>query len=217
LSNVIKMQHAVERVQIKHTLRDLARRAKYATSGEGEESDEPYDPLVAEYRRGLEEGRVAAREEMQAQYDRALIEERKRVESLMAAIRTEILAVHEKWERSTNRFALAIAQLIVKREVSLDESIVIGQVREALRHLVGVARIKVRVNPRDEEILRMHRPEVLSGSESVRDLIIETDEKIDQGGCIIESDSGNADARLSTQIKAIEMALFEQKPAGPAS
>jgi flagellar biosynthesis/type III secretory pathway protein FliH len=217
LSNVIKMRRPIERVQIRHSLRDLAHRNAYAAAVENGEETEPYDPLVAEYRRGVEEGKVAAREEMQAGFDKRVAEERARVDALMASFTAQALALHGQWERSTMQFAVAVAQLIVKREVLVDESIIIGQVRDALRHLVGVAKIKVRVNPRDEEILRSRRPEVLASSESVRDMLIETDEKIERGGCIIESESGNADARLATQLKAIELALFEQKPSGSGS
>jgi flagellar assembly protein FliH len=72
--------------------------------------------------------------------------------------------------------------------------------------------VKLRVHPDDESTLRQRRVEVSSAIDSLREVVIEADDKIERGGCIVESDSGNVDARLSTQLRSIELVLFEQKP-----
>jgi Flagellar biosynthesis/type III secretory pathway protein len=48
----------------------------------------------------------------------------------------------------------------------------------------------------------------MSHADSVREIVIESDNKVERGGCIIESDLGNIDARLSTQFELIEEALL---------
>lgn len=111
-------------------------------------------------------------------------------------------------EREAYRFAVAVAERIVKREIALDDSVVMRQMREAVRRIVGVDTITVRVHPEDEALVRSHRPAVLSSTDSVRELLIEGDESIERGGCILESPTGNVDARIGSQLRQIETALF---------
>ncbi|HCV44136.1 MAG TPA: hypothetical protein DGH68_11680 [Bacteroidetes bacterium] len=172
-----------------------------------------YIPLVDEYQRGVEAGKAEATKELQLSYDGQLAEERKRVGMLMANIRNQIMLVQTRWEQSVMQFSLAIARLVIKQEVAASNEVVRGQVREALRHLVGVEKVKLRVHPEDENIIRHCRADVSSASDSLKEMVIEADDKIDRGGCIVESDSGNVDARLSTQLDRIESLLFEQRGA----
>jgi flagellar assembly protein FliH len=171
-----------------------------------------YVPLVDEYQRGVEAGKSEASKELQIRFDGRIAEERKRIAALMTSIRNQIILLQNRWEHSVMKFSLSIAQLVIKQEVTVNREIVLGQVREALRHLVGVEKVKLRVHPDDEEVLRHRRAEVSSASDSLKEMVIEADDKIDRGSCIVESDSGNVDARLSTQLNRIESLLFEQRP-----
>ena len=111
-------------------------------------------------------------------------------------------------EQDAYRFALAVAERIVKREITLDESVVMRQIRDAIRRIIGVETITVRVHPDDETLVRSHRPALLSSSDSVREIIIEGDDTVERGGCILESATGNVDARIGSQLRQIESALF---------
>jgi flagellar assembly protein FliH len=214
LSNIIKLRRTVDRVCIEHSLSNLRGISSSPDGALGEQNQAglpgSYVPLVDEYHRGFEAGRVEAEKEFNGELDRRLSEERKRVDVLMTSIQSQLLLLHARWEKLVMQLALSVAKVILRREVSVDREIVLGQVREALRHLVGVERVKMRVNPCDEEALRLHRAEVFSVSDALRDMVIEADEKIGPGGCIIESDSGNVDARIEAQLGRLETLLFEQ-------
>ena len=131
------------------------------------------------------------------------------LESLMANIRKEFSNLQQKSEEIVVRFSIAVAEQILRREVLLDNTIVLQQIKEGLRRVLGVDHIKIRVNPVDEAMVREQRAAIASGSDSLHDMIIEADEKVERGGCILESDSGNVDVRISTQMKKIETAMFE--------
>jgi flagellar assembly protein FliH len=90
----------------------------------------------------------------------------------------------------------------------MDNEFVIRQICEGAKRVIGVERIRIRVNPADEEYVRQHRAQVLMNADSVRDLVIESDETIEQGSCVIESDAGNVDTLIATQLERIEAALF---------
>ena len=219
LSNVIKLRRKVERVHIEHSFSNVRRLDLTGDTMVGDGLHQPiqqghgYVPLVDEYQRGVEAGRTEASKELEMRFDTRLAEERERIEALMISIRKQIMLLQNRWEQSVMQFAFSIAQLVIKQEVAVNREIVLGQVREALRHLVGVEKVKLRVHPDDEEVLRHRRAEVSSASDSLKEMVIEADDKIDRGGCIVESDSGNVDARLSTQLNRIESLLFEQRPA----
>lgn len=173
--------------------------------------------LDQEYKRGYEDGCKSVEKRMREEFESRVSDERKKttlkvivqLESLMGNIRKEFSNLQQKSEEIVIRFTLAVAEQILRREVILDNTVVLQQIKEGLRRVLGVDHIKVRVNPVDEAMVRDHRASVASGSDSLRDMLIEADEKVERGGCILESDSGNVDARISTQLKKIEAALLE--------
>lgn len=188
------------------------------TAHAGEKPLEPYripvdDGLTEErLREEFERGRVQGLTEAAA-----AISERDEAERTGAARRLDVLLdsmVKEtarfagELEREAYRFAVAVAERIVKREIVLDESVVMRQMREAIRRIVGVESITVRVHPEDEALVRSHRSALLSSSDAVREIVIEGDESIERGGCILESATGNVDARIGSQLRQIETALF---------
>jgi flagellar assembly protein FliH len=156
-----------------------------------------------------EEARSALNEETVAHYEAMVDAERARVDEFLSAMVEQLEFHDQKIERTVVQLAVTIAELIVKREVSIDREIVLREAREALRRVVGVQQVTLRVNPFDIELVRGQKAHLAAGSESIRDLRIEPDEAVARGGCIVESDSGNVDARLSTQLRNIEMALLD--------
>jgi len=164
--------------------------------------------LTRAYTRGLEEGQRVAEVEFRETLVRMRAEEDTRITGILTSISTQLSALQKTLEHDAYLFALAVAERIVKREITLTDDTVIQQIKEALQRIVGVESIKLRVHPSDETIVRSHRTAFLSALENVRDVIVDTDESIERGGCIIESASGNVDARISTQLRQIESSLF---------
>lgn len=217
LSNIVKLRRSPKsaRVAIKGE-----RRAVQSVLGEFPEADERYEnndgvlptqesSLEQVFHQGFRQGQQETETRMRAEFEQIFADEQKRVAAFISSLEEQQKTYHQSLEQSAMRFGLAVAEIIVKREVSIDKELVLQQVREALKRVVGVERIKLRVNPQDEAIVKGNRSVVTEDSDSVRDIMIEIDETIEPGGCILESDSGNVDARLSTQLKKIEESLFE--------
>lgn len=171
--------------------------------------------LDARLREAYERGRADGKaEESATRAEQDLIlrrEQEERTASLLDGIARQFRQFTTTVEQDAYRFALAVAQRIVKREVTLDEETTGRQVREAIRRIVGVEVVTLRVHPADEMLLRAHRAGLLSASDSLREIIIEADDTIERGGCILESSSGNVDARIGTQLRQIENTLFAQQ------
>jgi flagellar assembly protein FliH len=174
---------------------------------------ESVEPLADAYTRGVEEGRQMAEAEFRATLAHLRDEEHQRLSALVASIADQMKALQRTIERDAYRFALAVAERIIRRDVTMTDDIVITQIKEAIQRIVGVESIKLRVHPSDEGVVRAHRSLFLSSLDNLRDVVIETDEGMERGGCIIESASGNVDARISTQLRQIEASLFGGLPA----
>ena len=164
--------------------------------------------LERAYAQGRAEGRAEAEAEMQERLAIARTEADERIGALMEGIARQVRVFTTTLEHDAYAFSLAVAARIVKREISLDGEAVVRQVREALRRIVGVETIKLRIHPDDEVLIRSHRTTLMASSDALREVVIEPDAAIERGGCIIESTSGNVDARIATQLRQIENALY---------
>ena len=160
------------------------------------------------YERGRLDGAAEALASRNASEEAEHLATRERIAALLEQIAHQTSLFLGGLEQESYRFALAVAERIVKREITLDDALVMRQVRDAIRRIIGVESITVRVHPDDENLVRSHRPSLLSSSDSVREIIIEGDDTVERGGCILESATGNVDARIASQLRQIESALF---------
>ncbi len=164
--------------------------------------------LHEEFERGRVQGLTEAAAAIGERDEAERMAAGRRLDTLLESMAKETAAFAAELEREAYQFAVAVAERIVKREITLDEAVVMRQMREAIRRIVGVDKITVRVHPEDEALVRSHRAALLSSSDAVREILIEGDESIERGGCILESATGNVDARIGSQLRQIETALF---------
>jgi flagellar assembly protein FliH len=100
-----------------------------------------------------------------------------------------------------------IAKRIIKVSIEKDREIVVSVVRESISKLGGwEEKINVRVNPGDYDII-LANLEGLREESRLRDITIEPSASISPGGCYIETQSGEVDARIEEQLKEIRDAI----------
>lgn len=103
-------------------------------------------------------------------------------------------------EHEMVQLAIEIAKKIVRREVTVDREIVISLARVALSRLHNRVLASVRLHPEDYQYVAAHREKL--GTVSTIKLI--EDGSISRGGCLIETDFGDVDARIEQQFNEIE-------------
>ena len=161
-----------------------------------------------EYERGFADGLAQAEARLRREYADKAAAHAGRIDALLSSMQGQLWHLYERIERDAFRFALAVAGKIIKRDVAGGDATAVRQVQEALRRVVGVDAVKIRVHTSDEQVIRDHRPAILAGAEAVREFIVEADESVEPGSCIVECASGNVDARWTTQLRQVENALF---------
>src|SRR3989339_568183 len=107
------------------------------------------------------------------------------------------------------RLALKVAEQIIRSEVSMHRDVCLNIVSEAIGRISDREQIIVRVNREDAEYLKRYKDRLTSMLDGVKSFSIIEDANIEPGGCIIETNLGFIDARISTKIRSIEEALHK--------
>jgi len=155
------------------------------------------------YKKGYEAGREEGYKEGQAEVMR-LIDRLGTIVSTAVDIRDEII---RSSERLMTEMILMIARKVIKDEIVERREVVINNIKEAIRRVKDRDRIDIRVNFADLDMTTAHKDELIKMMESLKKVNIYEDSRVDRGGCIIETDVGAIDARISTQLDTIEEAI----------
>lgn len=157
----------------------------------------------------FEAGREAARAAMlpvQARLEGELDRIAKNMQAALGALAEERLELVHGAADSVIRFAFEIAARIVRVELVSRPEAIVPLVREALERAASAERIVVRLSPRDHAFLREHETK-LPEAAGLPGLRLRADSSLSPGGLVVETEEGNLDARLETQLERIAEAL----------
>jgi flagellar assembly protein FliH len=115
--------------------------------------------------------------------------------------------LYSQAEREVVKLAIEVAKKIVHREIQVDRDIIQTLVHVALTHVAEKTPVTIHVNPVDYNYISERQTE-LSHAEG-RSLTLVADKSIERGGCMIETDCGDIDARLEEKFREVEQAFFE--------
>ena len=155
------------------------------------------------YRRGHESGRDEGYKDGQSEVMR-LIDRLATVLAKAIDVRDEIVNSSEKLMTD---IILMIARKVIKDEIVERREVVINNIKESIKRIKDTARIDIRVNFADLDMTTAHKDEIIKMMETLKKINIYEDSRVERGGCIIETDIGAVDARISTQLDAIEEAV----------
>ena len=112
--------------------------------------------------------------------------------------------IHRKIEKEVAQLAVSIAKKIVCHEVKTTEETVVCVAREALSRVEDPGKIKVKLNPADLQFIQDTKSQLSHLLDDVESIRFEAEDSIQSGGCLIETDMGDIDARIEKQFQAIE-------------
>ena len=169
------------------------------------------DRLVSEAREAAERELAAARDEAERITRKAESEGRERglaaVTELLVGARAVAARARAGAEAELRTLAVRIAEKILGREVTLDPQAVVDVAATAMRHAGEPRELLVRCAAEDLEALERGKPRLIERCRAAQVARFVADERVPRGGCILETELGVVDARLSTQLDAIERAL----------
>jgi flagellar assembly protein FliH len=178
----------------------------------GEIEKEIRQSLAAERKdardKGMGEGREAGYAEGKAEVER-LIERTQVVLERAQDKRGEILSETEK---EIIDLVLLISRKVIKVISENQRDIIVSNVVQALRKVKAKGNVIIRVNMADLKLATGHKQEFIKVMEGAKSVQIAEDSSVDSGGCIIETDFGEIDARISSQLAEMENKILEISP-----
>lgn len=160
------------------------------------------------YRRGFADGRKKGMIDGENTWH-ALGE--KKIKPLLISLQEALLKInnirnetYRQIEKEVVELALAIARQVICQEITIDREIVVCVAREALAKVEDPGRVKIKMSPSDLQFINETQSQLSNLIENIDNLTLEATESIQSGGCIIETDFGEIDARIEKQLQAVE-------------
>jgi len=115
-------------------------------------------------------------------------------------------------EEEVIRLVLLMVRKVVKVISENQREVVVSNVVEALKKVKDRGNIIIRVNLEDLKLTTEHTKDFIKMLEGVKSVQVAEDSSVDSGGCVIETDFGEIDARISSQLAELESKILDISP-----
>jgi flagellar assembly protein FliH len=109
----------------------------------------------------------------------------------------------QQWEQNAVTFALAVAEKIIRREVTHQPAITLQLVREALELASGSQQVKVYLHPQDHQALGKQVVEIARQLSNLAPTDILPDDRVSPGGCLVHTEFGHIDQQIESQLARV--------------
>jgi flagellar assembly protein FliH len=159
------------------------------------------DASEASWQEGFEAGRAAGLEAGA----REIAARSAAIEGALDALARPLEDGQHRVEEELLALVQAVVRQLVRREVTLDPTHVVGIIREGLAALpLNSDNITVRLNPADAEVVRG----CINGTAAERPWRLESDPLMERGGCFITTSRSVVDARLDARLARVMATLL---------
>lgn len=155
--------------------------------------------------KGFKEGQKEALNRLQKEYSLKLEEAYSVLDSLTSKLESQINEQIQKIDEFVLQLSFQIAEKIIRREIEKNSPI-IKIIDEALKKLTSANDATIKLHPADYDLIQSHLS-VINKKLSSINIRFESDERIEKGGCLIETEIGNADGRIKSQIENLKHQL----------
>ena len=186
------------RCEAEQAARDLI--AQAYTQVQAIEDEARQKGYQAGYQQGDQDGRHDAEQtvKQQALADKTIYQED--IATFIAHIEAERQHAWNAMEPEIISMVFDLAKHVIKQEIEVSREVAVSVVRNALRRVADAGTLRIRVNAEDLQTIRGKREELLTLVDNIRHVEIIEDRRVGTGGCIVETDNGNIDARIETQL-----------------
>lgn len=158
-------------------------------------------------RQGFEKGEAEGREQALAEYTG-------QIDALAAVVASARAALEQKIDGVSELSIEVVCEAVTKiiGDALIDRDVVVSAIRQVVREARERSKLVVHVSPHDWTLLEGHRDRLTEGL-SVGSVEIVADDRVQLGGCLLETPAGNLDGRLEVQLERLRDALIAAKSA----
>ena len=157
---------------------------------------------------GYDKGHQEGYEKGVAEVDR-LVERMHRILEAVMQRREEILA---DTESQIVELVILMARKVIKILSENQKNVVMANTMAALKKVKTRGEVTLRVNLEDVKLTSEHAQEFIQHVENIKGITVLEDSSVERGGCIVETDFGSIDARISCQLQELENKILEVSP-----
>lgn len=156
------------------------------------------------FRQGHDEGYSAGESEIERLVERL----RKMVEALMLR-REEIL---KETEQQIVELVILMTRKVVKIISETQKTAIMSNILAALKKVKSRGNVILHVNLEDLKLASANADEFIKRVENIQGITVVEDSTVEKGGCVVETDFGAVDARISSQLSELEEKIMEISP-----
>ena len=159
-----------------------------------------------------EKGRLAGRETGYAEGRAEVTRLIERMQTVLERAQDKRVEILSETEQEIIDLVLLISRKVIKVISENQRNVVVSNVVQALRKVKGRGNIIIRVNMSDVKLTTEHMKDFIQLLEGAKSIQVAEDSSVDPGGCIIETDFGEIDARIASQLAELEAKILEISP-----
>jgi flagellar assembly protein FliH len=111
------------------------------------------------------------------------------------------------------RLAIKLAERIIRQEITLDRTILARTVAEVVQQMADHEAVTIRFHPSDHQIIVENGCLGQAGIADMSRIEVKSDENVAQGGCLVETTSGQVDGQIEAQLTELFNQLMEERVA----
>jgi flagellar biosynthesis/type III secretory pathway protein FliH len=174
-------------------------------TSEEQEKENYQITLHNQYKKGFTEGQKAVKEKVEREFNEKLLKKYSELNNVISDLNDKVSQLDNQFDELVMNVAFVLAETIIKKQIE-KESIIKEVLDESLKKVLGANEIIVRLNPKDYESI-IEEGKSFQMKDSFSQIKFEPDDRIEPGGCFIESEIGNADGRISSQLNELKRKL----------
>lgn len=161
--------------------------------------------LEQAYQKGIEDGKNELEKELEEKHSEELLNQAKDFYSIISAFEDQMKTYENEYHKLVIKVSEKIVEKVLKEKLE-NGSVVEKILEENLRKIIGANNIVIKLNPKDHTLIKKSSKEYFASS-GISKIRFESNDNIQIGGCFIESEIGNLDARIETQLSEIIRSL----------
>ncbi len=135
-----------------------------------------------------------------------------RVHKIIEAVQAKRQEILDSTEQQIVNLVILIARKVVKIMSENQKSVIMSNVIQSLKKVKGSGSVTLRVNLADIKLTTEHISDFIRQVENIKNISVIEDSSVEKGGCIVETDFGAIDARISSQLNELETQILNISP-----
>jgi len=198
MSDIIRLNSNSKRLRVKVS------NSEFGEFGSDEPGEEDYiqTNLQNYYDKGFNDGKELAETEIKKEYETRFDNEANKINSILFKLHEQTEGYEKIFENLVAKLAFMISEKVIRSELS-NKSNIEETIQSSLKKVMGSNNIIIKLNPNDLKVINEKANKFVQDGNLSR-VKFEPDSGIEVGGCYVETEIGNVDARISTQITELQ-------------